>query len=116
VSKYHSNPTNIHTAVVMSKGGGVSPSLEVEGGGVEVDGGCMHQGSGIEVDGLRKRMVVVCSEGGSVEVDGLSKRIAVACSEVEVEVAAFSRAGDEEAACSGARIKDDRWRWWHDGF
>jgi hypothetical protein len=75
--------------------GGVSPSPEVEGGGVEVDGGDVLRGSGVEVDGLRKRIVVARSEGGGIEADGLRKRMVAARSEAEVEAVACSGAGDE---------------------
>jgi hypothetical protein len=62
--------------------------------------------------------VVAHSEGGEVEVNGdsatmtksLRKRTTVARSEVGVEAAACSRDEDEVAVCSGAGIKDGRWR------
>jgi hypothetical protein len=66
------------------------------------------RGSGVEVDGLRKRMVVACFEGGGVEVNGLRKRTATARSEAGVEVEACSRAGNEAVACSGAEIEDGK--------
>jgi hypothetical protein len=60
---------------------------------------------------------VVRSEGGRVEVDNssvtmtksLRKRTTTARSEAGVKAAASSKARDEAAACSGARIKDGRW-------
>jgi hypothetical protein len=74
------------------------------------------EGGGVEVDGLRKRTAAARSEGGGVEVDGLKKGMVAARSEVGVEAAMCSGADDEAAACSGVRIEDGRWRWWHDGF
>jgi hypothetical protein len=85
----------------------MSPSMEVEGGRVKVDGGGPFRGSGFEVDGLRKRMVATHFKGGGVDVDGLRKRTAaVALSEVR----------DEVTACSKAGIEDGRWWWRCDGF
>jgi hypothetical protein len=49
-------------------------------------------------------------------MDGLRKRTVVARSEAEVEVATYSRARDEAAACSRAGIEDGRWQRWHNGF
>jgi hypothetical protein len=53
-------------------------------------------------------MTTARSEEGGVEVDGLRKRMVTALFEAEVEVVACSEAGDEAATCSGARIKDGR--------
>jgi hypothetical protein len=69
------------------------------------------QGSGLEVDGLRKRTAAMHSEGGGLKVDGLRKRMAVVRSVAGVKTVACSGAGDEAAACSEARIEDGRsWR------
>jgi hypothetical protein len=65
---------------------------------------------------LRKRTVEACSQGDGVEVNGLRKRTAAAHSEVEVESVACPGVSDEATTCSRARIEDDRWRWWYDGF
>jgi hypothetical protein len=47
---------------------------------------------------LRKRTAAARSEGGGVEIDRLRKRMVVAPSEAGVEVAACSGGGDEAAA------------------
>jgi hypothetical protein len=49
-------------------------------------------------------------------MNGLRKRTATARSEARVKAAACSGAGDNAVASSGARIKDDRWWQWRDGF
>jgi hypothetical protein len=64
------------------------------------------KGGRVEVDGGRKRTMMVHSEGGGVEVNDMRNRMATACSKAGVEAAACSKAEDDAAACSRAGIED----------
>jgi hypothetical protein len=83
-----------------------------EAGGV--DGGMKRilmarsEGGGVEVDGGRKRTATALSEADGVKVDDLRKMTAMTRTEARVEVAAYSKAGDEATTCARARINDGR--------
>jgi hypothetical protein len=61
-----------------------------------------------------RSMAVALSEGGGVEVD--SDSVTMTKSLRKRMAAARSDAGVKAAACSGAKIKDSRWRRWRGDF